>query len=60
MCEKLLASGTATITQLVEMVGDEFGDPDGVKPKYALHGLVNYASRPGADQQRNLLAETLV
>ena len=59
LCERLLAGGAATIEQLVGMVGDEFGDPKGVKPKYALHGLANYASRPGAGQQRKLLAETL-
>jgi len=59
LCEKLAAGGPAVIKQLVDMVGDEFGDPKGVRPKYALHGLVGYASRPGADTQRKLLAETL-
>jgi len=59
LCERLLAGGPAVIERLVEMVGDEFGDPNGVKPKYALHGLASYASRPGADGQRKLLAETL-
>ena len=38
---------------------DEFGDPKGVKPKYALHGLVMYAARPGAEKQRKIVAETL-
>jgi len=47
------------VEKLVELVGDEFGDPQGVKPKYALHGLVHYASRPGADAQRKMVAETL-
>ena len=59
LCERLLAGGPAVIKQLVGMVGDESGDPNGVKPKYALHGLAGYASRPGADGQRKLLAETL-
>lgn len=59
LCEKLLDGGPATIEQLVGMVGDEFGDPDGAKPKYALHGLASYASRGGADEQRELLAVTL-
>jgi len=59
MCEKLLSGGPAAITQLIDMVGDEFGDPAGVKPKYAVHGLAIYAARPGADAQRKLVAETL-
>jgi hypothetical protein len=59
LCERLLAGGSGTIRQLVGLVGDEFGDAKGVKPKYALHGLVMFASRPGADDQRKLLAETL-
>jgi len=59
MCEKLLAGGPATIAQLIDMVGDEFGDPAGVKPKYAVHALAIYAARPGADAQRKLVAETL-
>lgn len=59
LCERLLADGPATIEELVGMVGEVFGDPKGVKPKYALHGLAGYASRPGAGGQRKLLAETL-
>jgi hypothetical protein len=59
MCERLLAGGTVTIKQLVGMVGREFGDPKGVKPKYAVHALVVYAARPGADNQRKMMAETL-
>ena len=59
LCEKLLAGGPETVRKLVGMVGDEFGDPDGVKPKYALHGLVMHAARPGAERQRKMLAETL-
>ena len=59
VCEKLLAGGPATIELLVAMVGQEFGDPDGVQPKYALRGMVHHASRPGADEQRKMLAKTL-
>lgn len=59
VCEKLLAGGAATIVELIDLVGDEFGDPKGAKPKYALHGLVMHAGRPGADRQRKMLAETL-
>jgi len=57
--EELASSGAATVEQLVDLVGDEFGDPSGVKPKYALHALVIYASRPGADEQRKTVAKAL-
>jgi hypothetical protein len=56
---ELARGGPATVRKLVELVGDEFGDPQGVEPKYALHGLVHYACRPGADGQRKMVAETL-
>ncbi len=59
LCRKLLDGGAAAIERLVVMVGQEFGDPNGVQPKYALHGLAHYASRPNADEDRKLLAETL-
>lgn len=59
LCEKLLAGGAGTIEQLVKMVGDQFGDPEGVKAKYALHGLVHHACRPGNDVGRGMVAETL-
>ena len=59
VCKELLAGGPAVVRELIELVGDEFGDPAGVKPKYALHGLVMYASRPKADEERNMVAETL-
>ena len=59
VCEKLLAGGADTVRKLVELVGNEFGDPAGVKAKYALHGLVMHAARPGAEKQRKLVAETL-
>ena len=57
--EELLEGGPATVAQLVEMVGDEFGDPQGVQPKFALHGLAIYAGRPGANAARKMVAETL-
>ena len=57
--KELASGGAATVRQLVEMVGDEFGDPEGVKPKYALHGLAIYAGRPGAEEERKMVAETL-
>jgi hypothetical protein len=59
VCQRLLAGGSATIAGLVGMVGDEFGDSGGIQAKYALHGLVSYASRPGAEKDRKLVAETL-
>jgi len=59
LCEKLLLGGSDTIEQLVEMVGDRFGVSEGVKAKYALHGLVHHACRPGNDGGRKLLVETL-
>ena len=58
-CTALLDGGPAVVKELVGLVGDEFGDPNGVKPKYALHGLAHYASRPGAEKSRAMLAETL-
>lgn len=57
--QAFLKGGPATVSKLVELVGPEFGDEQGVKPKYALHGLAHYASRPGADADRKLVAETL-
>lgn len=59
LCEKIIRGGPDMIEQLVAMVGDKFGDPDGVKAKYALHGLVHYASRPEGGGDRRLVAETL-
>jgi hypothetical protein len=57
--DRLFSEGPKVIQRLVHLVGDEFGDPNGVKPKYALHGLVMHASRPGAASERQLVAETL-
>ena len=59
VCKELLASGADVVKELVALVGSEFGDRAGVKPKFALHGLVAYASRPGADDERKMVAETL-
>ena len=57
--KKLVAGGSAAVVELVGLVGDEFGDPKGVKPKYALHALVIYASRPGAENERKMVAQAL-
>ncbi len=60
--DTLLAdNGAAIVEELVELVGDEFGDTKGAKPKYVLHGLVMYAARPDADGDgdRQTVAETL-
>ena len=59
VCKALLAGGVGVVKELIGRVGEEFGDSAGVKPKFALHGLVAYASRPGADPERKLLAEAL-
>ena len=57
--ESIGNGGPAAVKKLVNLVGDEFGADEGVKPKYALHGLVIHASRPGADDERKMVAETL-
>lgn len=57
--QTLIAGGAETVRTLVLLVGDEFGDPDGARPKQALHGLVIHASRPDADAERKVVAETL-
>ncbi len=57
--QQLLDRGAEAITQVAVAVGEQFGDPKGVKPKYALHGLVHYACRPGAAKDRQLVAQTL-
>jgi len=57
--EEILKAGSDAIAKLIVMTGQEFGDPDGVKPKYAVHGLAHYASRPGADSRRKVVAQTL-
>ncbi len=57
--KELVSGGPAAVRELLGMVGDEFGDPQGVKPKYALHALAIYAARGDADGQRKMVAETL-
>ena len=57
--EALIKGGAATVRELVKRVTNEFGAEDGVRPKYALHGLVIHASRPGADRERGIVAGTL-
>jgi len=59
VCKKLIAGGPATIKKLIDLVGPEFGLESGVKPKFALHGVVVYAARPGAPAERKMVAETL-
>ena len=56
---KLIARGPETVRTLLDLVGPEFGMAGGVKPKYALHGMVHYASRPGAPDERKMIAEAL-
>jgi len=57
--EALVAGGAETVRELVRLVGPEFGDSAGAMPKQALHALVIYASRPGSDKPRSVVAETL-
>lgn len=57
--EEILKAGPGGVRQVIEAVGENFGDPEGVKPKYAVHGLVHYSCRPGAETQRRLVAGTL-
>ncbi len=59
MMRSLIAGGPAAISQLVKQIGQRFGDPDGVQATYALHGLVHYAARPGAGDERKVVAQTL-
>jgi HEAT repeat protein len=55
----LIQGGPATVTQLIDHVGDQFGNAAGVKATYALHGIAHYASRRGADAERKMVAETV-
>ena len=56
---KLIAGGGAMIAELIALVGQEFGDPAGAMPKYAMHGAALHAGRPGDDQGRKMVAEAL-
>jgi len=57
--EEILKAGSDTIATLIVMTGQEFGVADGVKPKYAVHGLVHHVCRPGDDGRRKVVAQTL-
>jgi hypothetical protein len=57
--KELLSGGAEQIGELVALVGDEFGDSKGVKPKFAVHAAAIYAARPGADGDRKMVAEAL-
>ena len=57
--QKLIAGGSALIQEIIALVGQKFGDPEGITPKYALHGAVLYAGRPGADKARKMVAGAL-
>jgi len=59
VCAKLAAVGPGVVEALVGMVGQEFGDPNGAVPKFALHGLAVYSARPGGDKDRKKIAEAL-
>jgi len=59
VCAKLAAVGPGVVEALVGMVGQEFGDPNGAVPKFALHGLAVYAARPGGEKDRKTVAEAL-
>jgi len=56
--EALTRGGPPLIERLIASLG-AFGDPKGVKPTYAIHAAVVYASRPGADPERAMVAATL-
>ena len=56
---KLIAGGPAMIAELIDLVGQEFGDAAGAMPKYAMHGAAIYAGRPASDKGRKMVAEAL-
>ncbi|MBL7220685.1 MAG: HEAT repeat domain-containing protein [Phycisphaerae bacterium] len=57
--QKLIAGGEAMIAELVALAGQEFGDPAGAMPKYAMHGAALHAGRPGAEGDRKMVAEAM-
>jgi len=59
VCKDLLAGGKAVIDELIALVGENFGDADGVKAKYALHAVTLYAGRPGATGDCKTVASAL-
>jgi len=59
MGEALVAGGADTVGELVDLVGNDFGDSAGAMSKHALHALVIYVSRPESDDQRKTVAVAL-
>jgi hypothetical protein len=57
--KKLISGGAGMIAELIALVGQKFGDPAGTAPKYAMHGAALHAGRPGAGQERKMVAEVL-
>ena len=55
----LVEGGARNVLELVSMIRNKIGVAEGAKPKEALHALVIYASRPGADDERRVVAEAL-
>lgn len=58
VCAELVAGGEERIVQLIGFLG-EFGEDNGVRPRFALHALASYCSRAKADDERKLLARTM-
>ena len=58
-CKALVAGGAGVIDELVDLVGQEFGDAGGVKAKYTLHAVALYSARPGAAGDRAMAAGAL-
>jgi len=52
----LVALGPAGVRELAGRLGEE---PQDAKVCFALHGLVDYAGRPGAEAERTMVAEAL-
>ena len=48
VCAELVAGGEERIVQLIGFLG-EFGEDNGVRPRFALHALASYCSRAKAD-----------
>jgi HEAT repeat protein len=57
---EILSGGRASITELLELVREPSdSDYKNYKARYVLHGLVVSAGRPGRENQRRLLADSL-
>ncbi len=59
LCKALIAGGPGVIDELVTLVGQEFGDAEGVKAKYTLHAVSVFSARPGAEADRAMAAGAL-